>query len=84
METYQLLIVISSTREYCGHITVSLQAIWLRQIAINLYVCIMRIRAANANHDRHWFQATNRDDFTIMSRSADVLQMIRLEYRISC
>lgn len=55
-DTYQLLVTISSTGEYCGHTTASLQAIWLRQIAINLYVGITRVRAANANHDRHCYK----------------------------
>ncbi|KYN34598.1 Octopamine receptor beta-3R [Trachymyrmex septentrionalis] len=54
-ETYQLLVMvaIAFTEEYCGHTTASLQAIWLRQIAINLYVDITCVRVVNANHDRH-------------------------------
>ena len=54
-ETYQLLVMvaIAFTEEYCGHTTASLQAIWLRQIAINLYVDITCVRVMNANHDRH-------------------------------
>lgn len=55
-ELYQLLITISFTGKYYSYTIVSLQAIWLQQIAINLYVDIMRVRAANANHDRYCFK----------------------------
>lgn len=58
IETYQLLIMvaIAFTEEHCGHTNASLQAIWLRQIAINLYVDITCVRIVNANHDRHCFK----------------------------